>query len=92
MALAYAITTPIGMAIGIGIRTTYDPLSQTALISAGVFDAISAGLLIYASMVELLAHDFIFGEMRTASLKLVLLAITCMLVGAALMSLLGRWA
>jgi len=92
MALLYAFTTPIGIAIGLGVRLTYDPNSQRALISAGVFDAVSAGLLIYAAMVELLAHDFIHGEMRTAPRKLVLIAVGSLLVGAALMALLGRWA
>lgn len=92
MALVYAFTTPIGIAIGLGVRLTYDPNSQRALISAGVFDSVSAGLLIYAAMVELLAHDFIHGEMRTAPRKLVLIAVGSLLVGAALMALLGRWA
>jgi solute carrier family 39 (zinc transporter), member 1/2/3 len=92
MALAYACTTPIGIAVGLGVRLSYEPNSQKALISAGIFDAISAGLLIYASMVELLAHDFIHGEMRTAPRKIVLCAIGSLLVGCALMSLLGRWA
>ena len=92
MALAYSCTTPLGIAIGLGVRLSYDPNSERALISAGVFDAVSAGLLIYAGMVELLAHDFIHGEMRTAPRKIVYLAIGAMLVGCALMSLLGRWA
>ena len=92
MALAYGFTTPIGIAIGLGVRLSYDPNTERALISAGVFDAVSAGLLIYAGIVELLAHDFIHGEMRTAPRKIVLLAIGSLLVGCALMSLLGRWA
>lgn len=92
LALAYALTTPLGIAIGLGVRLTYDPNSQRALISSGVFDSVSAGLLIYAAMVELLAHDFIHGEMRTAPLKLVLIAIGSLIVGCALMALLGRWA
>jgi zinc transporter 1/2/3 len=92
MAAAYAFTTPIGIAIGMGVRLSYDPNSQKALISAGVFDAVSAGLLIYAGMVELLAHDFIHGEMRTAPKGQMYLAVVCLLVGCALMALLGRWA
>ena len=92
MALGYAFTTPIGIAIGLGVRLSYDPNSQAALISAGVFDAVSAGLLIYAGMVELLAHDFIHGEMRTAQQKVVLCALGSLITGCVLMSLLGRWA
>jgi solute carrier family 39 (zinc transporter), member 1/2/3 len=92
MALLYALTTPLGIAIGLGVRASYDPNSQRALISSGVFDSVSAGLLIYTAMVELLAHDFIHGEMRTAKVSHVLIAIGSMILGAAMMGLLGRWA
>ena len=91
MASAYACTTPIGIAIGLGIRSTYNPNSQTALITTGVFDSVSAGLLIYTGMIELLGHEFLYGEMRTAPRKIVLLAVGSLLLGGGLMSLLGRW-
>ena len=89
---AYAITTPTGMAIGLVIRTTYDPNSQTALISAGVFDSLSAGLLIYTSLVTLIADDFLHGEILTASTWRIVFAFSMVALGAGVMSLLGRWA
>ncbi|MCJ1306456.1 hypothetical protein MMC25_000098 [Agyrium rufum] len=80
---AYGLTTPIAIAVGLGIRTTYAPGSQTALIVNGVFDSISAGILIYTGLVELLAHEFMFSStMRRASLKVVLLAFGTMVLGA----------
>lgn len=91
-AIAYAVTTPAGMALGLAIRTTYDPNFQTALITCGVFDGLSAGLLIYNSMVTLLADDFLHGEMLRAKNWRITVALSCMIVGTALMSLLGRWA
>ena len=48
----YGITTPIGIAIGLGIRSTYNPGSTTASIVSGVLDAFSAGILIYTGLVE----------------------------------------
>ena len=54
--------TPLGIAIGLGVRETYDPSSATALIVQGVLDSISAGILLYAALVELLASDFIYGS------------------------------
>lgn len=45
-AIVYACTTPIGLAIGLGVRTSYDPTSTTALIVSGVLDAVSAGILL----------------------------------------------
>ncbi|BBG99825.1 zinc transporter 1 precursor [Prunus dulcis] len=58
MALFFSLTTPVGIAIGIGISNVYEENSPTALIVEGVFNAASAGILIYMSLVDLLAADF----------------------------------
>ena len=50
----YACCTPLGMAIGLGVRTTYNPESATAAIVSGILDAISAGILLWTGLVELL--------------------------------------
>lgn len=42
-ALIYCIVTPIGMAIGLGVRSSYSSSSNGVLIASGVLDAISAG-------------------------------------------------
>ena len=51
-AIIYGFTTPIGIAAGLGVRTTYNPGSATASTVSGIMDAVSAGILIYASLVE----------------------------------------
>ena len=90
---AYGVTTPIAIAIGLGVSSTFAPGSPTTLIVNGVFDSISAGILIYTGLVELMAHEFMFNpEMRKSSIKMMLFAYLCMCVGAGLMSLLGKWA
>lgn len=90
---AYGFSTPIAIAIGLGVRNSYPPGSQTTLIVNGVFDSVSAGILIYTGLVELMAHEFMFSHaMRKASLKVVLSAFGLMCLGAALMALLGKWA
>ncbi|KAL8948793.1 MAG: hypothetical protein Q9222_005055 [Ikaeria aurantiellina] len=90
---AYSLSTPIALAVGLGLRTTYAPGSQTALIINGVFDSISAGILIYTGLVELMAHEFMFSPtMRRASIRVVLSAFIMMCLGAGLMALLGKWA
>ncbi len=43
MALIFAITTPVGVAIGIGIQSTYNSNSLSNLIVSGVFDSVSTG-------------------------------------------------
>ncbi|SCV71905.1 BQ2448_4599 [Microbotryum intermedium] len=90
----YSCVTPLGIVIGLGVRTTYNPNTATASIVSGVLDATSAGILLYTGLVELLAHDFIFNKemARDASNAKVAGSVLCVLVGAGIMSLLGRWA
>ncbi|RYP18354.1 hypothetical protein DL765_003966 [Monosporascus sp. GIB2] len=93
LATLYAISTPVAIAIGLGVRETLEPGSPKTLIVNGVFDAISAGILIYTGLVELLAHEFMFNsQMRKAGLKVQLLALGCVALGAGLMALLAKWA
>ncbi|KAL9030769.1 MAG: hypothetical protein Q9196_001147 [Gyalolechia fulgens] len=90
---SYSFSTPIALAIGLGVRETYAPGSQKALIINGVFDSISAGILLYTGLVELMAHEFMFSPtMRRAKLNVVLGAFGVMCMGAGLMALLGKWA
>lgn len=89
---AYGLTTPIAIAIGLGVRNTYNAGSMTANIISGVLDAISAGILIYTGLVELLARDFLFNPELSRSSKRLTFMICCVLLGTALMALLGKWA
>jgi zinc transporter 1/2/3 len=93
LGLAYGISTPIAIAIGLGVRNSYPPSGRTTLIVNGVFDSISAGILIYTALVELMAHEFMFSSsMRKAPIREVLAAFILLCMGAALMALLGKWA
>jgi len=90
---AYGLTTPIAIAIGLAVRMTFSPGSQGTMIVNGVFDSISAGILIYTGLVELMAHEFMFNqEMRKSSIRMMLFAFFCMCLGAGLMAVLGKWA
>ncbi len=81
------------MAIGLGVmQSLADNAARSQLVN-GVFDAISAGILLYTGLVELLAHEFMFNnEMRLASLRVQMCAFSCVAAGAGLMALLGKWA
>lgn len=59
MVLAFGATTPLGQAIGLGIHRMYDPQSEGGLLMVGFMNAISAGLLLFAGLVQLLAEDFL---------------------------------
>ncbi|GKZ99906.1 hypothetical protein AnigIFM60653_006965 [Aspergillus niger] len=93
LGLGYGISTPIAIAIGLGVRDSYASDGATTLIVSGVFDSISAGILIYTALVELLAHEFMFStSMRKAPIQIVLAAFGLLCLGALLMALLGKWA
>ncbi|ORY15031.1 Zinc/iron permease [Clohesyomyces aquaticus] len=93
MALAYGTTTPIGQAIGLGIHTLYDPASQTGLLTVGVTNAISSGLLLFAGLVELLAEDFLSDESYVILKgRKRIEAYGSVITGGALMAIVGAWA
>ncbi|EER23285.1 hypothetical protein D8B26_001374 [Coccidioides posadasii str. Silveira] len=93
MALAYGCTTPIGQAIGLATHSLYDPDSEVGLIMVGTMNAISSGLLVYASLVELLAEDFLTDESwRILRGKRRIFACLLVFLGAFGMSLVGAWA
>ncbi len=88
----YGLTTPIAIPIGLGLRTTYNAGSFTANVVSGVLDAISAGILIYTGLVELLARDFLFNADLTKDSRRLTFMVCCVLLGTAVMALLGKWA
>ncbi|CEJ81561.1 Putative ZIP Zinc transporter [[Torrubiella] hemipterigena] len=69
LVFAFGTTAPLGQAIGLFTRSTYDPQSAFGLIIVGVFNAISSGLLIYAALVDLLAEDFLSEEAQRVMRK-----------------------
>ncbi|KAL0935543.1 ZIP Zinc transporter [Colletotrichum truncatum] len=93
MVLAFGCTTPLGQLIGLIVHNLYDPMSQTGLLMVGFMNAISAGLLLFAGLVQLLAEDFLseksyktlFGRKR-------LNAYLAVIGGASLMATVGAFA
>lgn len=90
----YTFVTPIAIAIGLAVRKTYDQGLRAALITNGVFDSISAGILFYTGLIELMAHEFFYsGQFEgPKGAKKSIFAFLVMASGAALMALLGKWA
>lgn len=90
--LVYGLVTPICIAIGLGVKTTYMSNSFNSNIIQGVLNSISAGILIYNGLVELLARDFIFNKNKTKDLKRLVFTLSVTILGAGIMALLGKWA
>ncbi|KAL9375698.1 hypothetical protein Peur_032577 [Populus x canadensis] len=91
MAFFFSVTTPFGIALGIALSKMYKENSPSALITVGLLNASSAGLLIYMALVDLLAADFM-GPKLQGSIKLQVKSYMAVLLGAGGMSLMAKWA
>ncbi|GLJ39372.1 hypothetical protein SUGI_0804000 [Cryptomeria japonica] len=91
MAFFFSITTPFGIAVGIAISSTYNENSPTALIVEGMFNSVSAGILIYMALVDLLAADFL-GPRMQSKVGLQLWSYASLFLGIGAMSLMAKWA
>ncbi|KAK0570517.1 hypothetical protein LWI29_002517 [Acer saccharum] len=91
MACFFAITTPLGIGIGTAIASVYNPNSSGALIVEGILDSMSAGILVYMALVDLIAADFLSKRM-SCNFRLQVVSYFMLFLGAGLMSLLAIWA
>ncbi|KAG5186306.1 Zinc/iron permease [Tribonema minus] len=92
---AFALSAPVGTAIGIGVRSSFNENATATLWLLGVFEAISGGILIYTGLVELITYGltlnprFTGKDARACSMAA---AFAGMYMGAAAMSIIGKWA
>ncbi|KAJ2458948.1 hypothetical protein GGF42_001756 [Coemansia sp. RSA 2424] len=91
-AAVFMLITPLGMIIGIGIRYSYQANSPASLISIGVLDSLSAGILLYTGLVNLLAEEFGTLEFRGYGVSKKALCFAATYIGAGIMALIGKWA
>ena len=91
MACFFALTTPISVGIGTCIASVFNPYSPGALITEGILDSFSAGILVYMALVDLIAADFLSQRMR-CNFRLQIVSYCLLFLGAGLMSLLAIWA
>ncbi|KAK4776638.1 hypothetical protein SAY86_005326 [Trapa natans] len=91
MAFFFSVTTPLGIALGMGLSHVYSQSSPTALIVVGLLNACSAGLLNYMALVDLIALDFMGPKMQ-GNMKLQAFGYAALLLGAGGMSLMAVWA
>jgi zinc transporter 1/2/3 len=56
MAGAFTVITPIGMAIGVAVLDTFNGNDPTTIVTTGTLNALSAGILLWVGLVEMLAQ------------------------------------
>ncbi|CAG7922579.1 unnamed protein product [Penicillium olsonii] len=94
MAAAFALITPIGMAIGLGVLNTFNGNNRSTLLALGTLDALSAGILVWVGVVDMWARDWVIegGEMLNATIGKVATGGLSLITGMILMGVLGKWA
>jgi zinc transporter 1/2/3 len=92
MGATFAFITPIGMAIGIGVLNSFNGNDPSTIVAIGTLDALSAGILAWVGIVEMLARDWMHGRLLTASFARSAVALFALVCGMVLMSVLGKWA
>ena len=90
LAAVFVLITPVGTAIGMGLNSRYNGSSKAALGTEGVFDAVSAGILIYNGLVDLVVPTFSEKEIPKGLFK-ECLGFVALYAGAAIMALIGKW-
>ncbi|CAO3576914.1 unnamed protein product [Absidia cylindrospora] len=91
MALFFVLTTPIGVAIGIGIKSVMDVPST--LLAQAILDSLSAGILLYNAYISLMSSEINHSvSFRQSSIKKKSVCLISMYIGAGAMSVLGLWA
>ncbi|KAF7581812.1 ZIP zinc/iron transport family protein [Clavispora lusitaniae] len=92
-ALVFSLTTPIGIAAGLGVRTIYSSDSTSSLLVVGIFDSFCAGLIMYNCAVELMARDFLEDEeFQNCRFRKIVVGYLCLVAGTIAMAVIGRWA
>ncbi|KAJ2161526.1 hypothetical protein GGF46_001381 [Coemansia sp. RSA 552] len=88
----FALTTPLGQVIGIGIRQTFAPRDPQSLLIMGVLDSLSAGILMYSAIVNILVEEFASREFVQLRRPLRIACFAALYLGCAAMAIIGRWA
>ncbi|KAI0065164.1 Zinc/iron permease [Artomyces pyxidatus] len=90
LAILFAITTPVGITIGLLSFGAAGSGGVRLKVIEGLMSAISAGMLIYAACVEMLAGDFVLDPtLWRSGFRRQLLALVSLVAGATAMALLG---
>ncbi|OZJ05294.1 hypothetical protein BZG36_01928, partial [Bifiguratus adelaidae] len=89
----YVLTTPLGIAIGIGIHQSFNGSSPSAILTTAILDSMSAGILLYNSFVELMSMEMNHSmSFRMSPWQTKLVCFLAMYIGATAMAIVGIWA
>jgi zinc transporter 1/2/3 len=93
LVLIFALVTPFGVAIGMGMRSGYRANSVENLIITGICNSIACGVLLYTAFVTLLGGDILYSErFRAESRSHKASYLVAVWLGALAMAVIALWA
>ena len=92
LASIYSVTTPVGIAIGIGVRESLNTNSPTLLMTTGILDAIAAGALIFLALGDMNACKTQAEWLREQKVGIQLACFASFFLGAAALLVIALWA
>ncbi|PWN24510.1 Zinc/iron permease, partial [Jaminaea rosea] len=89
----FILSTSFGIAIGIGVRKSFNGNDRDTLLTIGVLDSVSAGILLYSSLTQILPKDWLESrEMLTCGWGRIAAGLGSFTAGLFIMvSLRGAW-
>jgi zinc transporter 1/2/3 len=93
MGSLFMVMTPIGIAIGIGIHSSFNANSSSSILASAILDSLSAGILLYNAYISLMSQEINQNpDFRNSPFIRKFVCFISMYLGAGLMALLGKWA
>ncbi|TPX78405.1 hypothetical protein CcCBS67573_g00282 [Chytriomyces confervae] len=93
LCIMYPLITPIGIAIGIAVRSTYNENSPGLILTHGILNSLSAGILFYNTYAELMSEEISHNNtFRSYTLTFKAACFMAMYLGAAAMAIIALWA
>lgn len=92
LAGAFSVTTPAGMAIGIGTLSSFNGNDPSTVIAIGELNTFGAGIVLWIGVTEMWYKEWWNGPLRHAGLLIISVAFAGLVGGMVIMSVLGKWA
>lgn len=93
LAVLFALTTPVGIAAGIGVHRSLDGNSTPLLLTTGILESLSAGTLIFLALGDHMNAIRAHGDwLRVQSLAIKLTCFAAFFTGAAALLVIALWA
>ena len=92
LGVLFPLATPLGIVIGIVLRESYNGNNNLILVLKGIFNSLSAGILIYNTYSEMMTFQVTHNNQLKKETKLFKVgAYMAMYIGAAAMAVIGIW-